>query len=267
MTYNMGQGVSTVIEPYMDGATFAARWGIGRVARDCAQVRLMASRARPDSTQGLNRAYAQIRTSVKAGEASFACSLQDKPAGGYVFAATELVQSPMGALWDVKYLIGAIAPADKAAEAYDILARMAATFTIDRNWMARQQQTGAQFDQAVAQANAVVAQRIQDNARAAEQASQNMIDNMRKNSDANFNAIQSRENNSNANSNAIANYDAFAIRGTSDYLNPDTGTGYSNLDNSYSHTYVSNSGVVRQTNSEAGPAQGEHELQREPAGN
>ena len=44
MTYNMGQGVTTVIEPYMDGATFAARWGVGRIARDCAQVRQMASR-------------------------------------------------------------------------------------------------------------------------------------------------------------------------------------------------------------------------------
>ena len=75
MTYNMGQGVTTVIEPYMDGATFAARWGLGRIGRDCAQARLMASRARPDSTQGLDRAYAQLRTSVKAGEASFACSL------------------------------------------------------------------------------------------------------------------------------------------------------------------------------------------------
>ena len=97
----------------------------------------MASRARPDSTQGLNRAYAQIRTSVKAGEASFACSLGGKPAGGYVFAATELVQSPMGALWDVKYLVGAIAPADKAAEAYAILARMAGSFAIDRTgWRA-----------------------------------------------------------------------------------------------------------------------------------
>ena len=64
----------------------------------------------------------------------------------------------------------------------------------------------------------------------------------------------------------MANYDAFAIRGTSDYVNPDTGTGYSNLDNSYSHTYVNNSGPIRQTNSEAGPGQGEHELQREPAG-
>ena len=51
MTYNMGQGVSTVIEPYMDGATFSARWGIGRVGRNCTQVKLMASRARPNSTQ------------------------------------------------------------------------------------------------------------------------------------------------------------------------------------------------------------------------
>ena len=203
---------------------------------------------------------------MQAGEASFACSLRGKQAGGYVFAATELVQSPMGALWDVKYLVGAIAPANRAAEAYAILARMAGSFAIDRGWMARQQQATGQFDQAVAQANAVVAQRIQENGRAADQASQNMIDNMRKNSDANFNAIESRERNSNATSNAIDNYDAFAIRGTSDYVNPDTGTGFSNLDNSYAHSYVNNSGEVRQTNSENGPAAGEHELQQVPAG-
>jgi hypothetical protein len=94
MIYNMGQGVSTVIEPYMDGATFAARWRLGRIGNGCAQVRLITSRARPDTTQGLDRAYAQLRTSVKAGEASFACSLQRKSAGGYVFAAHELVRSP-----------------------------------------------------------------------------------------------------------------------------------------------------------------------------
>jgi hypothetical protein len=121
--------------------------------------------------------------------------------------------------------------------------------------MSRQQQAGAQFDQAVAQANAVVVQRIQDNARAAQQASQNMIDNMRKNSDANFNAIRAGEKNANANSNAVANYDTLAIRGTSDFVNPNTGTDYSNLDNSYSHTYVNNSGDIRQTNSESGPGQ------------
>ena len=64
----------------------------------------------------------------------------------------------------------------------------------------------------------------------------------------------------------MANYDAFAIRGTSDYVNPDTGTGFSNLDNSYTHTYVNNSGAIRQTDSESGPAQGEHELQMVPPG-
>ena len=189
-----------------------------------------------------------------------------RQAGGYVFAATELVRSQTGQLWDVKYLTGAIATADKAAEAYAILAHMAASFTIDRNWMARQQQISGQFDQVVAQTNAIVAQRIQDNGRAAMQASQNMIDNMRKNSDANFNAVEAGEKNANTVFNANENYDAFAVRGTSDFVNPDTGTGYSNLDNSYSYTFVNNDGDIRQTNSENSPGSGWHELQMVPAG-
>lgn len=176
------------------------------------------------------------------------------------------MQSQTGALWDVKYLIGAIAEADKAAQAYGILAHMATSFAIDRNWMARQQQISGQFDQMVAQTNAIVAQRIQDNGRAAMQASQHMIDNMRQNSDANFNAVEAREKNANETFNANENYDYFAVRGTSDYINPNTGTGYSNLDNSYSHTYVNNDGDIRQTNSENAPGNGWHELQQVPAG-
>lgn len=226
--YNMGNGVSTVIMPYMDGRTFAAQWGAVRVAAACGSPKLMGSRARPDSSQGLDTAYAQggVRTSVNAGEASFACNLGGQEGGGYVFAATELVQTPSSQIWDVKYVVGAIAPAGRAAEAYAILAHMAQSFTINRAWMGQQQNIGAQFDQMVARTNAVVSQRIIDDGKAAAAASERMFKAGQQNAQTVYNANE--------------NFDAFAIRGTSDFRDPNTGQVYTGVDNSHDHVYVSN---------------------------
>ena len=194
----------------------------------------MGSRARNDTTTAMDQIYANggICTSLHAGEASFSCDLGGKQAGGYVFAATELVQTPVTQMWDIKYLVGTIAPAAQAATAYAVLNHLASTFAIDKAWLARQQGVSQQFDQIVAQTNAAVSQRIADNGRAVQaalnQASQNLIQSGERNADATYNANES--------------YDYFAVRGTSDYVNPETGTTYGSIDNSYAHAYVNDSG-------------------------
>jgi len=254
MPYDLGQGVHTIIMPYMDGRTFAAEWGKRRVSTLCASTRLMASRGRPDSSHAIDAAYAQggLRVSVNAGEASFACNLAGKEAGGYAFAATELVQSPMGAIWDVKYNIACIAPASHAAEAYAILAHMAASFAIDRAWMARERELGAQFDRIVAETNAAVSQRIIDNGRAAEQISDMIIKGGQARSEETFNANEK--------------YDAFAVRGTSDYVT-ESGRVYPSVDNSHAHVYVNNTtGAVMPTDSENSPGYGWTEAKQVPPG-
>jgi len=253
MTYNPGQGVQMLIMPYLNGEAFAAQWGAQRIAQGCAGVLRTNNRARPDSSQAIDMAYAQggIRTSIIAGEASFACTLGGAPATGYVFAATELVQSQMGALWDVKSLVGFTATTPRAAGAYGLLTHMVASFAIDRNWQDRQRNLTAQFDRVVAQANAAVSNAIIENGKTLAATSERM-----------FQAGQAR---SNATSNAIEKYDQYGVRGTSDFAS-ESGTRYGNLDNSYAHTYVNANQEIRQTDSENSPGLGWQEIHTIPPG-
>jgi hypothetical protein len=50
------------------------------------------------------------------------------------------------------------------------------------------------------------------------------------------------------------------VRGTSDFVNPSTGTSYGSLDNSYAHTYVSPDQQIKQTDSENMPGPGWQEI-------
>ncbi len=256
MVYNMGNGLSTVIMPYMDGKTFAAQWGAVRVAAACGAPKVMGYRARPDSSQGLDMAYAQggVRSSVNAGEASFACDLGGAEGGGYVFAATELVQTPFGQVWDVKYVVGCIAPAGRAAEAYAILAHMAQSFTISRAWMEQQRDLSQQFDQVVAQTNAVVSQRIIDDGKAAAAASERMFKAGQQSAQTVYDANEK--------------FDAFGIRGTSDFRDPNTGQIYTGVDNGYAHVYVSkdSSHTILPIDVPPPPGSGWTELQPVPPG-
>ena len=252
MVYNPGQGVQLLIEPYMDGEQFAAGWGAQRIAEGCANVSRTAMAARPDQSRAIDSTYQQfgIATSIQAGEASFACSLNGAPAAGYVFAATEYVQNETGTVWDVKMLVGFIARQEAAVSAAGLLSHMVASFTIDPDWQARQENLARQFNKIVEQTNQIVSHAIIENGRK-----------LAATSDAIFAAGQAR---SQATTDAIDHYDRYAVRGTSDFVNPDTGTTYYNLDNSYNHTYVNGDGEIRQSDQPAPPGEGWTEMKVTP---
>lgn len=155
-TYNPGYGQSFVVESYQAGEQFAAEWGARRTG--CAQLK--ASRALPDATQAIDMAYANggVRTSIKAGEATFVCPGK----AGYVFAATELVESMAGALWNVKVAAGFTAPPNRAAEAGALLSRVVGSFRVDPAWAARQQGLTGAVSRIVAGTNEAVSQSIAD---------------------------------------------------------------------------------------------------------
>lgn len=254
MIYSPGQGVQMRIKRYLNGQAYANEWGAARVGRGCIGVTRSSSKARPDSSQAIDMAYARlgVRTTILAGEASYTCTLGGAAATGYVFAATELVQSQVSALWDVKSLVGFIAPEARAAGASGVLTHMVASFAIDAAWQRRQQQTTNEFDRIVAQQNAVVSQAIIANGKALAAASDRIF--------------QSGQQRSKDTMSAIDKYDEYAVRGTSDYVNPSTGTRYSFLDNSYAHTYVSNDQRILQTDSANPPGTGWTEIKVAPSG-
>jgi len=246
--YNAGYGQQLVVMPYYNGTAFADQWGAQRVGRTCMGVQRMGAQPRPDASSGIDRAFAAygIRTSIQAGEANFACTFQGAPGLGYVFAATELVQSQMGALWDVKSLVGFVATRSLAAEANALLGRIVASFAIDSGWAARQQQAAAQTSAMVAQTNQVVSNAIAQNGRTLQATSDMIVNGGKARSDATFNAIE--------------RYDENAVRGTSTYVSPGGTT--KTLDNSVAHQYIDNQGYTHGTNSESSPPLGWTEMQR-----
>jgi len=232
------------IQRYENGEAFASQWGATRVAKECGNVTRTSAKARPDSSRAIDLAYSQggVKTTVLAGEATFSCTRQSGKSRGYVFAATELVQSQISALWDVNALVGFIAPETRESGTYGLLTHVVGSFAIDPNWQAQQNAITHNFNQIVAQQNAAVSRAIIENGRALSEASDRI-----------FQAGQQRSKDTMA---AIDRYDEYAVRGTSDYVNPSTGTTYGFLDNSYAHTYVSADQRILQTDSENPPGPG-----------
>jgi hypothetical protein len=251
--YSPGYGQQWLVMPYLDGQSFAARWGAERVGRSCGAVQRTGVQPRPDASHGIDRALAAagIHSSIQAGEATFSCTMNGTPAAAYVFAATELVRMQMAGLWDVKSLAGYVAIQPRAAEANALLGHIVASFAVDPGWAARQQQTAAQTSRMVAQTNQVVSSAIAQRGRTLSETTDIIV--------------KGGEARSRATSNAIEKYDESAVRGTSTYVNPSTGDRRT-LDNSGSHQYMNNSGQTLGTNSETSPGLGWTEMQRVPPG-
>ncbi len=166
--YSPGAGRQFVVMPYLNGETFADKWGAQRLARSCGDVAPIGAQGRPDVSRGIDQAFAAygVQTWIDAGEANFSCSLQGTPAVGYVFAATELVRTQTDALWDVKSLVGYIAARARDAEANALVGRIVASFRVDPAWAARQQQMTAHSSAIIAAIDQIVSSAIAQNGRA-----------------------------------------------------------------------------------------------------
>ena len=252
--YSPGYGQSMVIMPYMAGETFAANWGSSLVSRYCRNVQMSRNQARPSETQSLAAAYAAfgVRVSVKAGEAEFTCAFPDgSKAFSYIFASTEFAQTQITGLWDVKIFTGYIADQNKAAIANSILQKVVQSFAINPNWVARQQQTDQQTSALVARSNPITTRAIAQRGKTLSETSDIIV--------------KGGEARSRARDNAAANYDEFAVRGTSTYEDPTTGDRQT-LDNNYQHQYTNSQGQTLSTDSPSSPGVDWRELNRVPPG-
>jgi hypothetical protein len=164
MVYNPGYGQQFLVMAYRTGAAFASEWGSRRIAKGCGGVTGQGARPLPQATRQIDMAYAAggVRTHVEAGETVFDCTRRGIPAKGYVFAATELVETQGSALWNVKVLAGFIANAARAPEAASLLSHTVATFRIDEAWAARASATAAKVSQIVTETNKVVSDSIRE---------------------------------------------------------------------------------------------------------
>lgn len=227
--YPVGFNQRLLVEPYQSGVQFASDWGTGRINRECPGARMTGARALPQAAQQMDYAYEQggVRTSLQAGEAQFACGTGG---AGYVFAATELVQTTGNAVWDVKHLAGFIAPAGHDKDAAGMLANFVASFRADPGWLARHNQVAMQVSHIVAQTGEAMANSI---------------------SGAYWNKAASEEHISQARSEATL--------GIHTYHDPVDGHDY-HLDNSASHWFIDGDGNKIPSESGTPPCQGCREL-------
>ena len=161
-TFSPGQGQTLVVADYRAGEAFAAGWGAQRLGRGCAAPRLTASRPLPQADEAMDAAYAQggVQTSIHAGEAKFTCTWNGGTGAGYVFAATEMAEGGDRERWGATALAGFAARADRSREAAQVLSRLAASFTLDPEWAARQQGLSSNSPGVVSSTNAAVSRSV-----------------------------------------------------------------------------------------------------------
>jgi hypothetical protein len=149
-------GQMVPVRQFLPGEAFAARWGAGRVGSRCARPVLASARPLPEASRAMDFAWAEsgTRSEIHAGEAAFRCAINGAPASGYVFAATELVESGVegNAVWQAKAIAGFVAAAEVEGNAADRLAHMVASFRIDPAWGAQAASTTASVSQIVTRA-------------------------------------------------------------------------------------------------------------------
>lgn len=250
--YNMGYGQSAVVMPYMTGEGFAAHWGNNRINKSCQNAQLIGNQSRPSESQALAEAYAAagISTSVQSGEAEFTCRLSNgTPAKAYVFSATELAQGPNSAMWNAKLFTGYIADQKKTAEANQLLQHIVKSFTINPTWASHQQQLNAQTAAIVSRSSHIASEAIAKRGRT-----------MAETSDIIVKGGQAR---SEVRDRAAANYDEYAVRGTSTYEDPATGD-RKTLDNRYDHQYTNSQGQTISTDSPTSPGIDWREMNKAP---
>ncbi len=149
--YSPGYNVQLFVRRYVPGPAFSAEYIRTKAARGCSNLTLTETRDRPDVVQAINNIYAQYGTRgiyirLTAGETAFTCQNAGQPMRGYYFAGTQLTQA---AVWNVQYLCGYLAPADKAALAQSLLEHMVATVQPNPEWVAMQENIAANFSQIV----------------------------------------------------------------------------------------------------------------------
>jgi len=230
MWYPVGFNQRLLVHHYEPGAVFAAEWGQTRIARTCSGARPIASRPLPEATQAMDYAYMQggVRTQLQAGEAQFSCG----SGIGYVFAATEQVQTVGNGVWDVKHLAGFTAPAGRGADAQALLAQFASSFRPDPDWLARHNQVAMNVSRIVAQTGEAMSRAI---------------------SSSYWTKAASEEHNSQIRSEATL--------GVHTYHDPATGHDYT-LDSSHSHWFIDQDGNRIPSESATPPCQGCRELEQ-----
>jgi hypothetical protein len=153
---------NVILRDYIAGADFAAGYARQLMGQSCTGLSVY-PRDLPQAAQRIQYAGADLRQSLRAGEAQFQCSYQGTPVIGYVFAATELVELPGNAIWQVKSLAGYIAHSDQQAlDAWYLLGALTGSLRVNPQWLAAVGAAAAQQSAILAAVNNAVSASINE---------------------------------------------------------------------------------------------------------
>ncbi|HET9402289.1 MAG TPA: hypothetical protein VFO34_15200 [Candidatus Acidoferrales bacterium] len=240
--YMLGDGSKLEIRRYIDGASFARLYAQNFISRQCSGLQVTSSNPRQDlaatflqaaHNEGARGAY------LTAGDASFTCTLNGRPAEGKYIAATVNPQPTAGTVWLVYRLYGYIALAARELDAQKVVTQAMQTWKFNPQWEAQQRNT----------ANAAVQQ---DNIRSQQirqRAMQAIAEDQRQTSETIMKGWEDRQKIYDEVSRRQEN----AILGTLDVVDPQTGARYK-VSNFGDYHYMSNDGYIYSTNVPGAPA-------------
>jgi len=246
--YGLGDGTKLEIRKYMTGQQFARYYAQNRLGSQCSGVQVESNNDRQDLTAPLlqearNSGAANVR--ITAGDVVFSCSGKSGTVHGHIYASSEYVPSPHGALWNVPSVNGYIAAPGRQQEAESILQHVVQSRRVDPQWKARAKQIS---DNAVAADNAR-SQQFQARARAAIQENQRQTSEMivkgyQQRSQVYAEISRKREN---------------AILGTTDVIDPVSGSQYK-IDSYSNYHWMNNQGAIVGNDTGSSPGYGWHDL-------
>lgn len=158
--YGGGGGTSYRVEPYQNGAQFAAAWGERQLARLCSGVTLAASRELPALTASANAVASVFGMRHDAGEADFTCTRAGVASRAHVLASVGAIIGAAGAIWYAEWIEGWIAPTPLAGVAAGVLTHMLQSTRVNPDWVRRTLQTDLDVSRTAAQTDRAISATI-----------------------------------------------------------------------------------------------------------
>ena len=240
--YMLGDGTKLEVRRYISGQDFARAYVQNFVSRQCSGVQITASNPRQDLTSAFLQAARNegARTAyLTAGDASFTCTLNGRPAQGKYIAATVNPMPAASGIWLVYRLYGYISDAAHELDAEKVVTQAMQTWKFNPQWEA--QQRGI--------ANNAVQQDNMRSQQIRQRAMQAIAEDQRQTSETIMKGWEDRQKVYDEISRRREN----AILGTLDVVDPQTGARYK-VSNFGDYHYMSNDGYIFSTNTPGAPA-------------
>ena len=244
----LGDGSRLEIRRFMQGQQMARWFAQSRFSQQCSGFQVESNNNRQDLAGYFMQSVREegmTSAQLTAGDVAFSCTGQHGPLRGHIFAATLYPFPGRSGLWYIYRLYGYLASPERQQDAEKVAQQTMQSWRIDPQWQAQEKQIA---NQAVMQDNARsqqirarAMQAIQENER---QTSQMIVDGYNQRSKV-YDEISRRRENS--------------ILGTSDVIDPATGTQYK-VDSLSDYHWMSDTGYIAGTRTETSPGVGWNEM-------